>query len=307
MTDPTNQEIIDRYLQRFSHSPESQRMRKYCLQYFFSPKYFGYNKHMFEISKRDLVDYFDYLNHLDTISLQTKQNKWMIFRSFLQFIMEYYDDLIIIIPHYCVNWKPIHKKPKSNKDVVMNKEEVKWILDYNYKHNYQYYILFRLLAETGMRHGELLSIDHDDVNTRKRLVETKGKNGRNVYYFSKGLARHLAIYLKERMLRDASSKALFLSIQKKRYAPRSINNYLSNCLTQLKISKSISCHTFRRTLNTLRKRMGCPNEDRKILLCHKVNDVNFNCYVKLNYNDYIQLYDKWNPYKNILNSDVNKL
>jgi len=218
--------------------------------------------------------------------------------------MEYYDDLVIVIPHYSVNWKPIHKKPKSNKDVVMNKEEVKKILDYNFRHNYQYYILFRLLAETGMRHGELLSIDYDMINTQNRYVETKGKNGRNVYYFSKGLAGHLEIYLKERMLRDAKTNVLFLSLQKKRYSPRSINNYLSNCLTILNIKKKISCHTFRRTLNTLRKKMGCPPEDRKILLCHKVNDVNFNCYVKLNYNDYLQLYDKWNPYKNIFETDL---
>ena len=89
MTEISNQQIIDRYLRRFSHSKQSQSMRKYCLRYFFSTNFFGYSGHVFNISKRDVIDYFDYLNHLDIISLQTKQNKWMIFRSFLQFIMEY--------------------------------------------------------------------------------------------------------------------------------------------------------------------------------------------------------------------------
>ncbi|MFW9878054.1 MAG: tyrosine-type recombinase/integrase, partial [Candidatus Thorarchaeota archaeon] len=281
MTEITNQQIIDRYLKRFSHSKASQSMRKYALQYFFRSKFFGYHGHIFSLTKRDVIDYFDYLNHLGTISLQTKKNKWNIFRSFLQFIMEYYDDLVIIIPHYSIQWKPLHKKPDSNKDVVMEKEEVKQILDHIYHRNYNYYILFRLLAETGMRIGELINLDCKDVNVKKRYVEVEGKTGRKVYYFSEGLAMHLTIYLKERMSKDTDTQALFLSIQKKRYALRTINHYTRKCVIRLNIEKWISCHTFRRTLNTLRKRMGCPKEDRKILLCHKVSDVNFSCYVKL--------------------------
>ena len=184
----------------------------------------------------------------------------------------------------------------------MTKEEVKKILDYMYNNNYNYYLLFRLLAETGMRIGELINLDYSNVNIKKRYVEVEGKTGRKIYYFSESLAMHLTIYLKERMSKETDSKALFLSIQKKHYALRTINHYIRNCVIRLKIEKWISCHTFRRTINTLRKRMGCPKEDRKILLCHKVSDVNFNCYVKLNYHDYIKLYDKWNPYKNILDN-----
>jgi len=302
MTEISNQQIIDRYLKRFSHSKKSQSTRKYALEYFFRSDNFGYSGHIFSITKRDVIDYFDYLNHLDTLALQTKINKWMIFRSFLQFIMEYYDDVVIVIPRYSTKWKAIHKKPDTNKDVVMTKEEVKRILDYMYYNNYNYYIFFRLLAETGMRIGEFLNLDCEDVNVKKRYVEAEGKTGRKVYYFSESLARHLEIYLKERMGKETDSNSLFLSIQRKRYALRTINHYIRNCVIRLDIEKRISSHTFRRTLNTLRKRMGCPKEDRKILLCHKVSDVNFSCYVKLNYYDYIQLYDKWNPYKNILDN-----
>jgi len=46
--------------------------------------------------------------------------------------------------------------------------------------------------------------------------------------------------------------------------------------------------------------MGCPSEDRKILLNHKVQDVNMESYVKLNYNQYIELYDKWYPYSELV-------
>ncbi len=296
MSEISNQQIIDRYLKRFSHSKPSQSMRKYCLRYFFSPIYYGYDKHIFKIKKRDTLNYFDYLNQLNTISLQTKKNKWNIFRSFLQFIMEYYDDFVIIIPRYSIQWKPIHKKPYSNKDVVMTKEEVNKILSYSYKNNYYFYLILRLLAETGMRIGELLSINSGHLNIKKRSVETIGKTGENIYYYSKGLANHLKIYLKERMCYSIDTKKLFLSINKQRLTQRSINRYIRYVVTHLNIDKYITAHTFRKTLNTLRKRMGCHTEDRKILLCHKVVDINFDYYVKLNYNDLIQLYDKWNPY-----------
>jgi len=293
----SNEEIISRYLQRFSHSKAARTTRKYGLAYFFDQRYFGYQGHIFDIKKRDLIDYFDYLNHLESICLQTKVNKWSLLRSFLKFIMEYYYGFLVVIPKHCISWKPIHKKANSNKNVVMTKDEVKKILDFNFRYNYKYYVLLRLLAETGMRIGELLKIDMDDVNIEKRYVETVGKTGRKIYYFTKGLAKHLDLYLRERQLKNADCRALFIAIQKRRYARRSINGHIKRCLKELDLKKRISSHTFRRTLNTLRKRMGCPKEDRKILLCHKVGDVNYQCYVRLNYNDYIALYDKWNPYK----------
>jgi len=299
MMEVSNQEIVDRYLGRFSHSILSQRSRKYGLWYFFDSRYFGYEKHVFEIKKRDTVDFFDYLNQLDKISFQTKVNKWNIFRSFLQFVMEYYEDFLIIFPRYCVNWRPVHKKPVSNKDVVMTREDVKRILDYSYNYSYYYYLIFRLLAETGMRIGEFLGIDCEHLNVERRYVETEDKTGRNIYYFSKGLADHLTLYMKERELKQNRCKALFLFVQGGRYTRRPINRYIRKTVSRVGIDKWISSHTFRKTINTLRKKMGCPRKDRKVLLWHKVSDVNYQCYVKLNYDDYIQLYDKWNPYKNI--------
>ncbi len=297
----TNEEIIARFLKRFEHSKDSRFGRKYCLQYFFQTRYFGYKGHVFEIKKSDLIDYFDYLNHLKTLSLQTKINKWVNLCSFLQFVMEYYDNLLVVIPRICVNWMPTHKEPDTNKDVIMTREEVKRLLDYNFNWNYQYYLMIRLFAETGMRAGEFLSINIEDINIENRFVSVVGKTGRNVYYFSRGLSRHLALFLKERTMVEADCPALFLTNQKKRYARRTINNYIHKCAFRIGVNKRVSTHTFRRTINTLRKKMGCSNEDRRILLNHApVNDVNYRCYTKLEYSDYIALYDKWNPYKNLL-------
>jgi len=318
MNGPTNQKIIETYLNHYRHSRQSVKTRKSSLNYFFESKYFGYGdfyipsdfslnvvflkRDIFDIDTDTLIDYFDYLKHLETISLGTKKTKWILLISLLNFCMEYYRkyNFIVIIPKHSINWNGIvHKEPETNKNVVMTKEEVKDILNYLKLRHFKYYLIFRIFTETGMRKGELININYDGVNLEERYIKTKGKTGKKVYYISKGLTRYLKAYLRERKLKNVSTKALFLSTHSKRYAERQFNTYLKEVLNELKIKKTITCHTFRRTLNTLRKLMECPTEDRKILLNHKVKDVNVESYVKLNYKQYLELFDKWYPYQNI--------
>lgn len=61
----------------------------------------------------------------------------------------------------------------------------------------------------------------------------------------------------------------------------------------------ITCHTFRRTINDLRRAMDCSNEDRKNLLCHRVNDVNIKSDTSSDYKRLRDLYEKWNPYEKV--------
>ena len=297
----TNEEVVAKYIDRYRHSARSSRSRMYNIRHFFEKRYFGYDKHIFDIQKRDVLDYFDYLNHREDLCLKSKINKWNTFRSFLQFSQEYYDSFRVVIPSFTVHWKPVHKLPNTNKDVVLEREEIQKILQYCRNNRYSYYIMYRLFAECGMRMGELRSIDVKDVHLEQRYVETRGKTGRNVYYYSRDLARHLSLYLMERKIATARGEcpALFVSCRNTRYSERAINGYLKTVCKRVDINKRASSHTFRRSLNTLRKKMGCPSEDRRILLCHRVQDVNYNCYVKLNYEDYIALYDKWYPYKDL--------
>lgn len=306
MNRPTNNLIIERYLNRFD-SKQSIKTRKSALNYFFLDKYFGFEGHIFDINTDSLIDYFDYLKHLDTLSLGSKKTKWTLLISFLNFCIEYYREysFIVIIPKHTIKWGHLHKEPETNKDIVMTKEEIEKILDYIKLRHFKYYLIFRVFTETGMRKGELIKIDYNKVNTKRRYIETTGKTGKKVYYISKELAKYLNILIEERKLtkskevKNDNGKALFLSTHLKRCTERQFNVYLRKVLDELEIEKRITCHTFRRTINTFRKLMDCPNEDRKILLNHKVQDVNVESYVKMDYKQYIELYDKWYPYQNI--------
>lgn len=300
---PDNKTIIEEYLNTFRHSKQSQATRSSCLNYFFNKKYFGYNGHIFEIGKQSLMNYQDYLKHLDSISLQTKQTKWTILKSLLTHAEDYYEedyDVGFKFPRK-TDWGKIHKEPDSNTDIFLTIEEIKSILDYLKRVNFKYYLIFRLFAESGPRKGGIINLDYDKIFLDKRYIDTNEKNGRNVYYISNGLKDYLKIYLEERKLIETETKALFLSSYLRRFSYRAFNHFLKEILKKIKFTKPVTCQVFRRSLNLLRFEMGCPEEIRKILINHSVSGVNFNNYVKkgLDYQKFLEYFDSWNPFKNI--------
>ncbi|MHA1380693.1 MAG: tyrosine-type recombinase/integrase, partial [Candidatus Helarchaeota archaeon] len=209
------------------------------------------------------------------------------------------DDFLVKIPHRTTNWNQNHKSPESNKNIRLEFNELETILGFLKINNFKYYLIFRIFADTGMRKGELVNIDYNKVNTKKRIIDTHGKKGRKIYYITKELADYLEVYINSRKKNTCKTKALFLTKSYNRYAKRQFNYYLKSVIEKLEIEKNITCKTFRSTLNTLRKVMGCPNEDRKILINHQTDDVNVNHYLKLKYDEFISLFDRWYPYQKI--------
>lgn len=297
---PHKNEIIAEYLYTFRSSKQSQSTRRSCLNYFFESKYFGYKGHVFDIGKKSLLKYRDYLNHLETISLSTKKTKWTILKSFLTFCEDCYEEEYNVsfkFPHKR-DWNKIHKEPDSNADVFLTIEEIKTIIEYLKRTNFKYYLIFKLFAESGPRKGGVINIDYDKIFLKERYLKTIEKNGRVVYYFSEELRDYLDIYLKERKLIKTETKALFLSSHLKRFNIRGFNLFLKKITSKLGIEKNVTCHVFRRSLNLLRFEMGCPDEIQKILINHSVPGVTFNNYVKkgLDYTKYLNYFDQWNPY-----------
>jgi len=69
---------------------------------------------------------------------------------------------------------------------------------------------------------------------------------------------------------------------------------------KLGIEKDITTHTFRRSINTHRKKLKkCPLEICKRLLGHKTIDVNEASYTIYDFEDLIELYDQYDPYENL--------
>jgi integrase len=144
------------------------------------------------------------------------------------------------------------------------------------------------------KNGRVIKLKED---LDKRELHTLEKTGRYTFFVSKELSELLKYYLKSRLrqYQGIKSKALFLGYKNSGYTKGSLNNMLKKALKRLHIKKRISPHTFRKTLNNFRKDMGCPNEDRRILIGHKTIDTNVDHYT----NKSVNLFDRWNPYKNL--------
>ena len=128
--------------------------------------------------------------------------------------------------------------------------------------------LIDILASTGMRVGELVLLNRDDIDFEKRecVVFGKGSKERMVYFDARAKI-HLQNYLQQRM---DENQALFVTLR----APHNrlniggIESILRELGKRLDISK-VHPHKFRRTLATMAIDKGMPIEQLQKLLGHK--------------------------------------
>ncbi len=128
--------------------------------------------------------------------------------------------------------------------------------------------LIDILASTGMRIGELVLLNRDDINFSERecIVFGKGDKERMVYFDARTKI-HLQSYLKERI---DDNPALFVSLRSPftRMSIGGIESRLRTMGRKLEISK-VHPHKFRRTLATMAIDKGMPIEQLQRLLGHE--------------------------------------
>lgn len=124
-----------------------------------------------------------------------------------------------------------------------------------------------LLASTGMRVGEMVLLNRDDIdfNERECIVFGKG-NKERVVYFDARTKIHLEYYLK---CRKDINPALFVSLKApyERLKIGGVETRLHKMGEQLGLSK-VHPHKFRRTLATMAIDKGMPIEQLQQLLGH---------------------------------------
>lgn len=128
-----------------------------------------------------------------------------------------------------------------------------------------------LLNSTGMRVGELVGLNIEDIdfNERECVVLGKGDKQRKVYFDAKTKI-HLQKYIESR---NDDNKALFVSLQKphKRLQVSGVEIRMRNIGRKLNINK-VHPHKFRRTLATRAIDKGMPIEQVQQLLGHQKID-----------------------------------
>ena len=125
-----------------------------------------------------------------------------------------------------------------------------------------------MLASTGMRIGEMVLLNRDDLNFNERECIVLGKGSKErIVYFDARAKLHLQEYLKSRV---DDNPALFVTLRApyKRIQIGGIENRLRELGKSLKISR-VHPHKFRRTLATMAIDKGMPIEQLQRLLGHQ--------------------------------------
>ena len=125
-----------------------------------------------------------------------------------------------------------------------------------------------MLASTGMRIGEMVLLNRDDLNFNERECIVLGKGSKErIVYFDARAKLHLQEYLSSR---EDDNPALFVTLKAphKRIQIGGIESRLRELGKSLKISR-VHPHKFRRTLATMAIDKGMPIEQLQRLLGHQ--------------------------------------
>ena len=276
-------------------------MRKSCLNHFFS--FYGANKSIFELTKKDIKNYFIHLKNNKEYALNTKKNKFRIFRSFILDITYLYEEEFDKIPQFerKYNWGDQGHADKKEKEIILSPADVEKILAHFKKQHFVKYLIFSLYAFTGARKGEIQNLRVKGVNLKNRTITTTGKKGKKVYCFDDRLISELEMYQEERNNIEAETDHFFLTINHRPIALRTINLWLKPVLAKLEFSPNISVQYFRWSLNNNRKDITkTTNDECEVLMGHAPSNVNSKFYTRaIKPQERIALYDTNNPYKTI--------
>ena len=140
-----------------------------------------------------------------------------------------------------------------------------------------------MLASTGMRVGELVKLNRDDIDFENRecIVLGKGNKQRKVYFDARTKI-HLQNYLRDR---TDGNEALFVSLQRpyNRLLISGVEIRLRELGRKLELNK-VHPHKFRRTLATMAIDKGMPIEQVQQLLGHQSVDTTLQ-YAMVNQNN----------------------
>ena len=210
-----------------------------------------------QITTEDLRSYLDTYQRRGTVSKVTLDNVRRILSSFFSWLED--EDYIVKSPV-----RRIHKV-KTGKTVKETYTDESLELMRDHCDNPRDLALIDLLASTGIRVGELVKLNRDDVDFENRecIVFGKGNKERKVYFDARTKI-HLQKYLANR---TDDNEALFVSLIKpfERLQISGVEIRLRKIGRDLGIHKTHP-HKFRRTLATMAIDKGMPIEQVQQLL-----------------------------------------
>ena len=217
------------------------------------------NKNVCEVTTNDIRRYLAEIQESRHLSKVTIDNLRRIFSSFYSWLED--EDYIVKSPVrriHKVRTETLVKEVLTDENLEILRDNCTEIRDL---------ALIDLLASTGMRVGELVKMNREDINFQERqcVVFGKGSKEREVYFNARAKI-HLQNYINSR---QDDNPALFVSLSNphSRLTISGVEVRLRNLGKQVNINK-VHPHKFRRTLATMAIDKGMPIEQVQKLLGH---------------------------------------
>jgi integrase/recombinase XerD len=228
------------------------------------------NRDFIKASKNDIRDYIDFLRSRK-MKTQSIALSLAAISSFYDFLL--FEDLIESNPvtparkRYLQAYKADGEK-ETHKIISVKEASdlIRGLVDIRDK------TLAALLLKTGIRRGELLAINVDDINWKDQVILLKStkKRSNRLVYFDNEMAYLLRRWLAVRKERVGSSRnrALFISSQERRLSPTQCNIIIVEAAERLGLHNSnsdrmedhFSPHCCRHFWTTHLLRAGMPRE-----------------------------------------------
>ena len=251
--------LIDRFIASKRIEGCSEKTLKYYQTTIIAMVY-DLNKNVRHILTEDLRTYLTEYQSRNQSSRVTIDNIRRILSSFYSWLED--EDYIVKSPV-----RRIHKvKTASSIKETYTDEELETMRD-NCE-EIRDLAMIDMLASTGMRVGEMVLLNRDDINFAERECVVFGKGDKErIVYFDARAKMHLREYLDSR---TDENPALFVSLRGpyERIQIGGIENRLRELGKRLEISK-VHPHKFRRTLATMAIDKGMPIEQLQRLLGHQ--------------------------------------
>ena len=216
-------------------------------------------KRFTDYSTEDIRAYLAVFQQKHNATKVTVDNVRRIFSSFFSWLEE--EDFILKNPV-----RRIHKvKTGTQVREVLSDESLESIRDTCTRS--RDLAMVDLLASTGMRVGELVKLNREDINFTERECVVFGKgNKQRIVYFNARTKIHLQQYLNER---SDQNEALFVSLNnpQKRLQISGVEVRLRKIGHEANVPR-VHPHKFRRTLATMAIDKGMPVEQVQKLLGH---------------------------------------
>ena len=261
-SDKTNQNYIDSFLSAKRLEGCSEKSLKYyksTIEIVLN----SIDKSIKNITTNDLRNYLTEYQEKHGSSRVTIDNIRRILSSFFSWLED--EDFIIKSPVrriHKVKSASVIKETYSDESLELMRDSCDNLRDL---------ALIDILASTGMRVGELVLLNKDDINFNERECVVFGKGDKErVVYFDARTKIHLQNYLDSR---NDDNKALFVTLKKpfNRISIGGIETRIREMGRKLNINKAHP-HKFRRTLATKAIDKGMPIEQLQKLLGHQKID-----------------------------------